>query len=170
MVYKKIRFERRMNMNKKAMVFFATAFILGGCASQKANAPVVESSDSAAQSSDEMVKESSSESKDVESSAVVESSTEAENEADMAPVSEEEAEQAEKVTDISQYEELEYSKGTIDLSGYESRLLTDNQGTRVMLFSKDNEQLYKTIYVKNNHWLKLIDLKADKLLLNESIK
>lgn len=153
-------------MNKKVMVFFAAAFILGGCSTKTTDEPVVESSDSAAQSSKEVMTESaSSESMAVESSAVTESASEEDK--DMAPVSEEEAASAEMVTDISQYEELEY---TIDLSGYESRMLTDNQGTRVMLFSKDNEQVYKTVYVKNNNWLKVIDLKGDNLLLNEKIK
>ncbi|WP_159446046.1 hypothetical protein [Carnobacterium iners] len=56
------------------------------------------------------------------------------------------------------------------MSRYESRLLTDNQGTRVMLFSKNNEQLYKTVLVKNNNWLKVIDLKADNLVLDGKIK
>lgn len=153
-------------MNKKVMVFFAAAFILGGCSTKTTDEPVVESSDSAAQSSKEVMTESaSSESMAVESSAVTESASEEDK--DMAPVSEEEVASAEMVTDISQYEELEY---TIDLSGYESRMLTDNQGTRVMLFSKDNEQVYKTVYVKNNNWLKVIDLKGDNLLLNEKIK
>lgn len=148
------------------MVFFAAAFILGGCSTKTTDEPVVESSDSAAQSSKEVMTESaSSESMAVESSAVTESASEEDK--DMAPVSEEEVASAEMVTDISQYEELEY---TIDLSGYESRMLTDNQGTRVMLFSKDNEQVYKTVYVKNNNWLKVIDLKGDNLLLNEKIK
>ena len=156
-------------MNKKVMVFFATAFILGGCSTQTADEPVVESSDSAAQSSEEVMTESaSSESMTVESSAGMESSSEEDK--DTAPVSEEEAASAELVTDISQYEELEYAKNTLDLSVYESRLLTDNQGTRVMLFSKDNEQVYKTVFVKNNNWLKVIDLKADNLVLNEKIK
>lgn len=156
-------------MNKKVMVFFAAAFILGGCSTKTTDEPVVESSDSAAQSSKEVMTESaSSESMAVESSAVTESSSEEDK--DMAPVSEEEVASAEMVTDISQYEELEYAKDTIDLSGYESRMLTDNQGTRVMLFSKDNEQVYKTVYVKNNNWLKVIDLKGDNLLLNEKIK
>lgn len=148
-------------MNKKVMVFFAAAFILGGCSTKTTSEPVVESSNSAAQSSEEVMTESTA----VESSAVTESSSEEDK--DMAPVSEEEVASAEMVTDISQYEELEY---TIDLSGYESRMLTDNQGTRVMLFSKDNEQVYKTVYVKNNNWLKVIDLKGDNLLLNEKIK
>ncbi|MEG0444086.1 MAG: hypothetical protein RR548_08870 [Carnobacterium sp.] len=148
-------------MNKKVMVFFAAAFVLGGCSTKTTDEPVVESSNSAAQSSEEVMTESTA----VESSAVTESSSEEDK--DMAPVSEEEAASAEMVTDISQYEELAY---TIDLSGYESRMLTDNQGTRVMLFSKDNEQVYKTVYVKNNNWLKVIDLKGDNLLLNEKIK
>ncbi len=77
---------------------------------------------------------------------------------------------AEKVTGINPYEELIYAKETVDLSSYENQLLTDNQGTRVRLFSKDNEQSYKTVYVKNNNWLKVINLEADKLLLNEKNK
>ena len=158
-------------MNKKAMVFFTTAFILGGCSTKTTDEPVGEPSDSAAQSSEEIIIESaSSESMAVESSAAIESSNETDTDEDMAPVSEEDAANAETVTDITQYEELEYAKDTIDFSKYESRLLTDNQGTRVMLFSEGNEQVYKTVFVKNDNWLKVIDLKADDLLLNEKIK
>lgn len=158
-------------MNKKAMIFFATAFVLGGCSTQTTEEPdlEMESLDPAVQSSEEVIIESaSSESMAVESSAVTESTTQ--DEEDRAPVSEEDAANAETVTDISQYEELEYAKDTIDFSGYESRLLTDNPGTRVMLFSEGSEQVYKTVFVKNDNWLKVIDLKADDLLLNEKIK
>lgn len=157
-------------MYKRIMVFFAAAFVLGGCSTQTTDESIVESSDSVAQSSEEVRTESvSSESMAVESSAATEMSDE-EDDDDLAQISEEEVAKAEIVTDISQYEELVYAKDTIDLSVYESRLVTDNQGTRVMLFSKDNEQVYKTVYVKNNNWLKVIDLKGDKLLLNEKIK
>lgn len=156
-------------MYKRIMVFFAAAFVLGGCSTQTTDESVVESSDSVAQSSEEVRTESvSSESMAVESSAATEMPDEEDD--DLAQISEEEVAKAEIVTDISQYEELVYAKDTIDLSVYESRLVTDNQGTRVMLFSKDNEQIYKTVYVKNNNWLKVIDLKGDKLLLNEKIK
>ncbi|MGB3160478.1 MAG: hypothetical protein WBA84_04435 [Carnobacterium sp.] len=156
-------------MYKRIMVFFAAAFVLGGCSTQTTDESVVESSDSVAQSSEEVRTESvSSESMAVESSTATEMSDEEDD--DLAQISEEEVAKAEIVTDISQYEELVYAKDTIDLSVYESRLVTDNQGTRVMLFSKDNEQVYKTVYVKNNNWLKVIDLKGDKLLLNEKIK
>lgn len=156
-------------MYKRIMVFFAAAFVLGGCSTQTTDESVVESSDSVAQSSEEVRTESvSSESMAVESSAATEMPDEEDD--DLAQISEEEVAKAEIVTDISQYEELVYAKDTIDLSVYESRLVTDNQGTRVMLFSKDNEQVYKTVYVKNNNWLKVIDLKGDKLLLNEKIK
>ncbi|MGB6177903.1 hypothetical protein [Carnobacterium sp.] len=156
-------------MYKRIMVFFAAAFVLGGCSTQTTDESVVESSDSVAQSSEEVRTESvSSESMAVESSTATEMPDEEDD--DLAQISEEEVAKAEIVTDISQYEELVYAKDTIDLSVYESRLVTDNQGTRVMLFSKDNEQVYKTVYVKNNNWLKVIDLKGDKLLLNEKIK
>lgn len=156
-------------MYKRIMVFFAAAFVLGGCSTQTTDESVVESSDSVAQSSEEVRTESvSSESMAVESSTATEMPDEEDD--DLAQISEEEVAKAEIVTDISQYEELVYAKDTIDLSVYESRLVTDNQGTRVMLFSKDNEQVYKTVYVKNNNWLKVIDLKGGKLLLNEKIK
>lgn len=162
-------------MYKKSLVFFAAAFVLGGCSTNKADAPAEESSEAAVQSSQEMVQESSSESVASESSAVESSAsseaadTETDSE-DMAPVSEEEVANAEEATDLSQYEELTYAKDQIDLSDYESRILNDNQGKRVMLFSDGNQQVYKTVYVKHNNWLKVIDLKNDDLVVNESIK
>ncbi|WP_034551749.1 hypothetical protein [Carnobacterium funditum] len=45
-------------MNKKVMLFFAAAFVLGGCGTQTTEEPMVESSDSVAQSSEEGMTES----------------------------------------------------------------------------------------------------------------
>ncbi|WP_313469015.1 hypothetical protein [Carnobacterium sp.] len=157
-------------MYKKSMIFFAAAFVLAGCSTNKAEAPAEESSEAAVQSSQEMAQESSAESAVSESSVSSEEADTEEDSEDMAPVSEEEAANAEEATDLSQYEELAYAKDKVDLSKYESRILTDNQGKRVMLFSDGNQQVYKTVYVKHNNWLKVIDLKNDDLVVNESIK
>lgn len=153
-------------MGKKLLAFFATAFVLTGCSSNKAEAPENGSAKQASQSSQEVVQESTA----VESSAPAEEADTEEDSEDMAPVSEEEAANAEEATDLSQYEELAYAKDKVDLSKYESRILNDNQGKRVMLFSDGNQQVYKTVYVKHNNWLKVIDLKNDDLVVNESIK
>lgn len=167
--YKETR--RRIYMGKKLLAFFATAFVLTGCSSNKAEAPENGSAEQASQSSQEVVQESTaSESSAVESSAPSEAADTETDSEDMAPVSEEEAANAEEATDLSQYEELAYAKDKVDLSKYESRILNDNQGKRVMLFSDGNQQVYKTVYVKHNNWLKVIDLKNDDLVVNESIK
>lgn len=162
-------------MGKKLLAFFATAFVLTGCSSNEAEAPENGSAEQTSQSSQEVAQESTASESSMAESSAVESSASAEDadkedSEDMAPVSEEAAANAEEATDLSQYEELTYAKDKVDLSKYESRILNDNQGKRVMLFSDGNQQVYKTVYVKHKQWLKVIDLQANDVVINESIQ
>src|SRR5699024_937528 len=91
------------------------------------------------------------------------------DEDDMEPASEEDLEEAEKVADYSQYEELQ-AQDVFNPTDYEGHLVTDNQGTRVFIFRSGDEQAYKTVFVKHDKRLKVIDLKQDQLVLNEIIK
>ncbi|ALV22240.1 hypothetical protein [Carnobacterium antarcticum] len=147
-------------MKKALLVFVATAFVLTGCGTNKAEAPTNGTSEQSSQTSQE--------SSAVESSTTIEEADK--EDSDMASISEEELENAEPATDISQYEELTYVQEKVDLSDYESRIVTDNPGTRVMLFLDGTKQVYKTVYVKHKQWLKVIDLQANNLVINESIQ
>lgn len=90
------------------------------------------------------------------------------NEDDMAGVSEEELEETETVSDHENYEELA-AQGYFDPVEYNSRLITDNPGTRIFIFENEGQQAYKTIFVKRANRLKVIDLVNDELLMNEII-
>ncbi|WP_152656032.1 hypothetical protein [Oceanobacillus sp. CFH 90083] len=63
-------------------------------------------------------------------------------------------------TDTSyEYEEQEVIAEQIAEGEYDIVVETDNQGTRVMFYEIDGEKYYKTIFVKNDKRLKIIDIK-----------
>ncbi|MGM0260556.1 hypothetical protein [Enterococcus sp. AZ102] len=41
--------------------------------------------------------------------------------------------------------------------------LVDNSEKRILLFSKDNQKFYKSIFVKSTQFLKIVDLKKDNI-------
>lgn len=90
------------------------------------------------------------------------------NKDDMAGVSEEELEDTETVSDHENYEELA-AQDYFDPVEYNSRLITDNPGTRIFIFENEGQQAYKTIFIKKANRLKVIDLVNDELLMNEII-
>jgi|SRR5699024_3177990 len=90
------------------------------------------------------------------------------DEDDMATVPEEELENTETVSDHENYEELS-AQDYFDPAEYNSRLVTDNPGTRIFIFENEGKQAYKTIYIKKANRLKVIDLVNDELLMNEVI-
>lgn len=87
---------------------------------------------------------------------------------DLEDVSDSELESAEKVSEYAEYAELG-AQEIFNPSDYEGHLVTDNQGTRIFLFSDGDNQMYKTIFVKNDNRLKVIDLQADRMVYNEQI-
>lgn len=87
---------------------------------------------------------------------------------EMAPASDEEIEQADTVSESLDYEELAY-QDVFNPEEYDARLITDNPGTRVFIFRDGEQQVYKTVYIKSDNRLKLIDIANNQLLLNEQI-
>ena len=58
----------------------------------------------------------------------------------------------------------------INLEEYNINVESDNEGTRVIIFEKNERKVYKSIFVKEKKHLKLIDLESnEKPLINESI-
>ena len=86
----------------------------------------------------------------------------------MTPATEDEIEQAESVSEFSNYEEIEY-QDIFNPDEYEAHLITDNPGTRVFIFRDGEQQAYKTIYIKSENRLKLINIANNEMLLNEVI-
>ena len=97
----------------------------------------------------------------------VETSSEA-VEDDLASVPEEELGSADDIQQ-SDYPELSTLQEMIDLETVESYLITDNPGTRVIAFVEDGEQAYKSIYIKSDNRLKLVDFEANELILDEEL-
>ena len=97
----------------------------------------------------------------------VETSSEA-VEDDLAFVPEEELGSADDIQQ-SEYPELSTLQEMIDLETVESYLITDNPGTRVIVFVEDGEQAYKSIYIKSDNRLKLVDFEANELMLDEEL-
>src|SRR5699024_7444385 len=75
-------------------------------------------------------------------------------------------------SDLAQYDEYNVVSSKIkDIDSYPARVETHNPNTRVILFGEDNGQKdYKSIFVKRENRLKIIDLKKDNQIYNDIIK
>lgn len=72
--------------------------------------------------------------------------------------------------DIVDYEEASVIEDTIDITGMDVKVKTDNKNNRVLLFSENEEVMYKTVYVKKKQRLKIINIHEDKgQIFNEVI-
>lgn len=87
---------------------------------------------------------------------------------DMEPVSDEELENAEAVDDLTQYEEFEEQDIFVP-EDYDAYLVSEEGGRRIFVFTEDDEQIFKTIYVMPDNQLQIIDLVNDELLMNDPI-
>ncbi|GIO23320.1 hypothetical protein [Oceanobacillus sp. J11TS1] len=78
---------------------------------------------------------------------------------------------ANQATDTSyEYEEQEVIETQIDDGEYEVVVETDNPGTRVLFYEIGGEKYYKTIFVKNENRLKIIDIQNNNSqIYNETI-
>lgn len=72
------------------------------------------------------------------------------------------------LTDLPEYPIL---NNIIDLQVYLANFETDNEGTRVIFFEdKDGNKVYKSVFVKNESYLKVIELEdGEGILYNEVI-
>ena len=163
--------------------FLLAALFLVGCSTEKTDeveAPAPASSESSSvmessvkesseseQSSIEDSSMDSSESASVESS---ESADDADDADDEAEVTEQDLIGAETVSEASDYPELKYAQEKVDFSGLKGYIVADNPNKRVIIFKDDQEQVYKTIFIKRNNYLKVVNLEGDGLVLNESIQ
>lgn len=158
-------------MKKRQLIALACTMMLAGCNSQT-NASSDEASESQTSQENAIVQESttseelatSEESTAPEEPATSEESTTSE---EPALATNEELADAEQVTQVMDYEEMGTVEKSINLNGTEAYLLTDNPGSRVVIFTAENQQVYKTIFVKNTKRLKVIDLKENQLVVNQ---
>ncbi|TCI29268.1 hypothetical protein EVJ33_10090 [Exiguobacterium sp. SL-10] len=71
--------------------------------------------------------------------------------------------------DLSTYEEYGVLEETIDIAQYESKIETDNDGNRVILFYDDERVAYKSVYVKDERHLKIISTDDEAPLYNDTL-
>ncbi|KAF1305714.1 hypothetical protein IV487_03200 [Enterococcus saccharolyticus] len=66
-------------------------------------------------------------------------------------------------------DEATYLSEHLPLEELDSITLTDNRNKRVLLFSDDSGERYKSIYLKQKRWLKIVSLTDDELIFNQEI-
>lgn len=142
-------------MKKRQVAFFALSLMLAGCGTQN-NASENETAESQKSQTSSALQESN---KSEESSSSEE----------LNQATEEELSDAEQVNSVMEYEEMETVQKEVNLNEYDAYLFTDNPGSRVVVFMEGNQQVYKTIFVKNNKQLKVVDLQENQLIVNQKI-
>lgn len=102
--------------------------------------------------------------KQKDESAEKESSKDTTNKEDSSSKSNQNAE-------LEKYDEYKTIAKEIDLDKYTGKVQTDNKGNRIMLFANENgKNQYKSIFVKRQSRLKIVDFNNDQLLFNDIIK
>lgn len=137
--------------NKKMIVLFLAALTLAGCTD--------ESDPGETEALDPIEEEAAVEEEPNESSVT---------EDELAPVTDEEKSQGQSLDTIDDYEEFK-SQDVFEPTDYDAHLVTDNTNTRVILFSEGEEQVYKSVFIKRDNRLKIIDLQKDQLIINSPL-
>lgn len=84
---------------------------------------------------------------------------------------EEPVSETETNSEITDFEEASTIEAEIDVSDLDVEIETDNQNNRVILFKDGDKAVYKTIFVKNDKRLKIIDIIDNEgQVYNETIK
>lgn len=87
---------------------------------------------------------------------------------ELEPVSDEELDNAELIDDLSQYEEFE-EQDVLNLDEYDAYLLSDEGGRREIIFTENDEQIFKSIFIIEDNNLRIIDLMNAEVLINDPI-
>jgi len=64
---------------------------------------------------------------------------------------------------VDNFEEGEKLETIFVTTDFEVTKLVDNSEKRILLFSKNNEKFYKSIFVKSTKFLKVVDLKNNEI-------
>ncbi len=92
------------------------------------------------------------------------------DQAELQPVTEVEITEASEPRDLEEYIEMDRVMKDVDVDSHALHVVTDHPGKRVIIYTKDEEQLYKSVYVKRNALFKLIDLQKSKPVAVEEIQ
>lgn len=70
-------------------------------------------------------------------------------------------------SELDEFDEGEIIQSQIEVESLSMTIETDNDNKRVILFKDGNQAQYKTVYVKHDKHLKIINIKEDEGLLFE---
>lgn len=147
---------------KKGIAILLGIMLLAGCSSNDA---------------DEVETKTASVNETVESEEMLESSDGVTEEAEDTKVDGEDSNTADTkdiaITNdhLKDFPEFDILTEKIDLTVYKGVVETDNKGTRVILFEDERgHKEYKSIFVKHDNRLKIVQFKDDGLLYNEIVK
>lgn len=70
------------------------------------------------------------------------------DQAELQPVTEVEITEASEPRDLEEYIEMDRVMKDVDVDSHALHVVTDHPGKRVIIYTKDEEQLYKSVYVK----------------------
>ncbi|WP_153730844.1 hypothetical protein [Sporosarcina obsidiansis] len=90
---------------------------------------------------------------------------------EMSPEGEQETPPVSFDSELSAFEEFAILAENIPLDELTSHIETDNPGKRIILFENESgKKVYKSIFVKHDQYLKVIDLEADQLLFEGNVE
>ncbi len=147
---------------KKGIAILLGIMLLAGCSSNEVEEPEPTKNDATEiitpEESPENADDGNEEARDTENIA------DDSNNADASEV-------ATKNDPLKDFPEFDALVDNIDLAVYQGVVETDNKGTRVILFEDEKgHKEYKSIFVKHDNRLKIVQFKDDGLLYNEIVK
>lgn len=79
--------------------------------------------------------------------------------------------ETEQQDELGGFEEYEILSDNIDLSAHEAEVETDNSNSRVILFEdSEGNKTYKSVFVKDEQHLKIIQLDDDGVIYNDYLE
>ncbi len=132
---------------KKIISALLLTTLLAGCAGGNEELPEENEELEVSENVEEMEDENEQEN-ELDAEEVQDESHEV-TEEDTASASDEEMDEAEEVDNYADAGELS-KQDFFDPEEYDGHLITDNEGTRIFIFRDGDQQMYKTIFIKNN--------------------
>ena len=158
---------------KKGFTILLSILLLVGCSSEDADQPKKEAADANKVAQTEKNPDSSG--------TVIEEDNEIENDVDESNIEDtddidgsntEDTDDIDTKNDhLKDFTEFDVLVDKIDLDIYQGVVETDNKGNRIILFENENgDKEYKSIFIKHENRLKIVQFDDDGLIYNEIIK
>lgn len=147
---------RRADLQKSVCVLFGTVIILAACSSNDVHNGAIEN---------EKVEEVEVE--QVETGSAPEQEVENEDDQEESETTDQEQEVSAQGEEFPEYEKI---TEIVNIADHTVQTVTDNEGKRILLFiDNDGEKQYKSIFIKHDERLKVIELNGGGQIFNERI-